>query len=117
MADARRIEKIEILIREVIAGILARELQFAEGTLVTVTRIEASQDLYYARVFISVLGSGANAEAEALAELKRSTGLVQRGLNRRLRMRPVPKIRFAIDQSEKRRERIEKLLGENGGGS
>ena len=114
MADARRIEKIQILCREVIAEILARALQFPEGVMVTVTRVEVSGDLYYARVFVSVLARDPGAEKLVLSELTRSVGEIQRELNRRLRMRPVPRITFEIDQNEKRRERIEKLLGKPG---
>lgn len=112
MANSRRIEKINILMREVIAGILVRNFQFAEGVLVTVTRVAASDDLQYAAVLVSILAPDADAEKNALAELARAVGSVQRELNRRLRMRPVPKITFAVDEEEKRRERIEKLLSE-----
>lgn len=112
MAAARRIERAQTLIREVAAAVLARELALPEGVLVTVTRVAASDDLYYATVFVSVLGPDESAEAAALDELRQVTGLVQRALNRKLRMRPVPRITFAIDQDEKRRERIEKLLSE-----
>ena len=109
MASARRIEKISILLREVIAAILERDVSFPPGILVTVTRVEATPDLYYATAYVTVLGSG-EAEGEALGQLKRETAAVQRALNRKLRMRPVPRISFAIDQAEKRRERVEKLL-------
>ena len=112
MADARRVEKVNVLIREVIAGIIAREVSFPEGTLVTVTRVAASHDLYYATVFVSVLGGGAEAAVLAFTELEKETGAVQHLLNRALRMRPVPKITFAIDVEEKRRERVERILGE-----
>ncbi len=110
MANARRIEKIQILCREIIAEILERELQFPESALVTVTRVETSEDLYYARVFVSVFSPDLEDEKAILGELLRSTPRIQHELNRRLRMRPVPKIAFEIDQDEKRRERIEKLL-------
>jgi len=113
VADPRRVEKVNVLIREVVAGILAREVQFPEGALVTVTRVSASHDLYYATVFVSILGGGEEAEALAFAELQKQVGSVQRLLNRALRMRPVPKITFAADIDEKRRERVEKLLGEH----
>lgn len=112
MADPRRIEKVNVLIREVIAAILMREIQPLEGTLITVTRVAVSHDLYYATVFISVLGGDATIEDATFEELKKRTGTVQHHLNRALRMRPVPKITFAIDIDEQRRERVEKLLGE-----
>lgn len=112
MAAARRIERAQALIREVIAAILARELTFPEGAMVTVTRVVASEDLYYATVFVSVLGPDKATEQTAFSELQHATAPVQRALNQKLRMRPVPKITFAVDQGEQRRERIEKLLGE-----
>lgn len=112
MATARRVEKVNILLREVIAAILERDVSFSPGVLVTVTRVAATEDLYYATVYVSVLGPAA-AEREALDQLIRETAAVQHALNRKLRMRPVPRITFAIDQQEKRRERIEKLLSNN----
>lgn len=112
MAAERRVEKVTNLLREVSANILARELSSPDGALVTVTRVTVSEDLYYATIFFSVLGGEPDAESAVLAELTRATGRVQHELNRRLRMRPVPRITFALDQQEKRRERIEKLLGE-----
>ncbi len=111
MASARRIEKINILLREVIAANLERDVPFPPGVLVTVTRVEATNDLYYAAAYISVLGPE-HTEGEVLEQLRRETAAVQRTLNRTLRMRPVPRISFAVDQGEKRRERIEKLLSE-----
>ena len=112
MASPRRIEQVENLLREVIAEIVARDVPFAEGTLVTITRVETSDDLYYGRVFVSILAPSQDAESTAFAELMKSTSAIQHALNRKLRMRPVPRITFAIDEQEKRRERIEKLLAD-----
>ena len=114
MASERRIEKIENLLREMTAEIIARDFAFPEGTLVTVTRTSVSEDLFHATIFISVLASDLAAEAAVLGELTRAAGSVQHALNRKLRMRPVPRITFGIDKEEKRRERIEKLRGEGG---
>jgi ribosome-binding factor A len=113
VASERRIEKINTLLREVIAGILARELQPAADVMVTVTRVAASPDLHYATVFVSALGAAD--ERAVLADLSRAAGTIQRGLNRAVRMRPVPKITFAIDEQEKRRERIERILSDSEG--
>lgn len=114
MADPRRVEKVNILLGEMIADLLSRLLQFPEGVLVTVTRVAASPDLHSANVFVSVLAGAGNEAAEpaVLQELRHAARLIQVELNRRLRMRPVPRIRFAIDAGEKRRERVEQLLNE-----
>ena len=112
MASARRIEKIQNLIREVIAGIMNRELAFPAGTLVTVTRVRVSEDLFYGTVLVTILAGSPEGERAALGQLKDATGALQHALNRTLRMRPVPRIAFAVDQNEKQRERIEKLLNQ-----
>lgn len=117
MTSSRRIEKINILMREVISEILLREVQFPAGVLVTVTRIAATENLRHAKVFVSVLGNDDAVEKIALAELERLAGAIQYELNRKLRMRPVPRITFEIDTEEKRRERVEKLLSEDEGAS
>jgi ribosome-binding factor A len=114
MASARRIEQLSNLIREIVAGILVENFTPPVGALVTVIRAVISDDLQYARIFVSVLGGGEDAEATALGELTRRSGAIQRRLNQKLRMRPVPKITFSIDTAEKKRERVEKLLGEGG---
>jgi ribosome-binding factor A len=36
--------------------------------------------------------------------------IIQQSLNRRLRMRPVPRIRFTLDEEELRREKVERSL-------
>lgn len=110
MASALRLERINVLLREVVANTIERELQFPEDILVTVTRTQLSEDVHYATIFISVLGGGATSESDAIVELNRTIGSIQHEVNRKLRMRPVPRISFAIDSEEKRRERVEELL-------
>ena len=114
MASGRRVEQVENLLREVVAGILLRDFPFPAGTMVTVPRATVSDDLFHATIYISILGENAAGERQTFEELTRSAGDIQFTLNRKLRMRPVPRITFAMDQDEKRRERIEKLLGEKG---
>ncbi len=108
MAALRRIERINQVIREEVTKILDRELEFPEGALVTVTRVSASPDARHASVFFSVLGA---APGDALAILEKNVYHIQQMVNRRLRMRPVPKIRFIIDEGERRREQVERSLG------
>ena len=109
MASLRRIEKLNILLQEEVAKILEEEVEFPEGNLVTVTRASISDDVYYGTVFISILGKNSQ---KFLEKLEKNTRHIQQLLNRRLRIRPVPKIRFAIDEGELKREIVEKSLAE-----
>lgn len=106
----RRIEKVNELLKEVIANIILREVQFPAGTMATLTRVSVSPDLHYADVFVTIFAGDREVQQEALLLLKKSTREIQRQLNRKLRMRPVPRILFLVDEEEKRRERIEELL-------
>ena len=107
MASPRRIERLSELFREQIAGIIDREVEFAEGAFVTVTRVEISPDARHANVYITVLGVE---RRDALAILEQNVYHIQQIINRTMRMRPVPKIRFAIDEAEERREKVEESL-------
>ncbi|MBI3421302.1 MAG: 30S ribosome-binding factor RbfA [Candidatus Sungbacteria bacterium] len=107
MASERRIEQLSILLKEEIAKIVDRELEFPEGGMVTLTRVVVSRDARYATVFFSVLGT----EESVVADLfGKNIYRIQQLLNRAVRMRPVPQIRFAPDQEEARREGVEASL-------
>lgn len=96
-----------MLLRDELGKIIDREIEFPEGSLVTITRVHTSSDLRYATVFLSVMNADENNILEIIAK---NIYTIQQDLNRKLRMRPVPKIRFAIDEEEVRRQRVEKSL-------
>ncbi len=115
MASELRIEKLKNLLREQVSGILDREVDFLADTIVTITKVSISPDVHYAVVFISILSKEPK---NALEILQKNVYNIQQKLNRKVRMRPVPKIRFAIDEGEMEREKVEKSLAElkrNGG--
>lgn len=98
-----------MLMRDELGKIIDREMEFPENALVTLTRVVTSSDLRYATVFISVLNGNTNRIQEML---QKNVHHIQQQLNRILRMRPVPRIRFAIDEEEIRRETIERALAQ-----
>lgn len=106
----RRVERVNELLKEVISNLMHRSIQFPDETLITITRVVTSPDLHYARAMVTVYAANGNREKEALALLHKTAPIIQRALNKKLRMRPVPKISFLLDDAEGRRERVEKLL-------
>ncbi len=110
MASERRREQIKLLIKEELSKILDRGFEFPAGCLVTITRVVMSDDSQYATIFISILGA---VEAkEVIKILRKGIYDIQQSLNRKLRMRPIPKIRFAVDEDEVRREGFERSLAQ-----
>lgn len=110
MASSLRIEKLNILLKDILAKIIDREIEFPENTIVTITRVTVASSVHYATVFISILGGSVN--SEVLEILRKNVYNIQQQLNKKVSMRPVPKIKFAIDEEEIRRETIEKSLAE-----
>lgn len=102
-----RITKLNAHLRDVVAEIIAREVDF-RGLLVTVVRADVSPTLEHATIFVSCLPE--NQGHNALEELEYAIGDIQRILNNRLRMRPVPKLVFKIDTTEARAAHVEKLI-------
>ena len=107
MPKIPRGEKLNMLLRDELGKIIDRDIEFAEGTLVTITRVVTSSDIRYATVMLSVLNGS---DSNVLELLAKNIYSIQQRLNRVLRMRPVPKIRFAIDEEELRRESVEQSL-------
>ena len=107
VASPRRIEKINNLLQEEIAKILTEETEIPEGNLITVTKAFTSKDAHYATILISILGKD---PGQSLENIEKSTYHIQQQLNRRLKMRPVPRIKFIVDRGGLEREKIERTL-------
>ncbi len=105
-----RPERVAQLMKREIAAIVARELRDPRlSTLVSVTDVEVTQDLSFARVFVSVLEGGMDRE-QALRGLAHAAGFVRHQLAPRLGLREVPELRFVLDTSIERGARVEELL-------
>jgi len=93
-----------------IAGILARELRDPRvSSMVSVTDVEVTKDLSFARVFVSLLAEGEERE-RTLVALQRAAGFVRHQLAPRLGLREVPDLRFVHDASIERGARVEEIL-------
>ena len=107
MPTERRREQIEQLLREEISRVLVRDLEFPKGTMVTVTHIAMSRDGHYAHAYVTLLGTDPKG---ALAMLRKNIYHIQKTINRKMQIRPVPKISFKIDEEEYNRERVERSI-------
>lgn len=107
---SNRLLRINSLIKEELAKIFLKEVDFPIGVLVTITRVKASVDLANIGVYISVFPSRKSAEIFKI--LNRAIYDIQKTLNRKLRMRPVPKIRFVKEEQIEEAVKIEGILEE-----
>jgi len=104
----KRIEQINDLLREELGKILLKEVDFSKDILVTLTRVDVSPNLQQAKVYVSVLPEGKL--KEIIRILDSQIYDIQQILNKRLKMRPVPRIDFVEESSTVEAERIEVIL-------
>jgi len=107
---ARR-QKVEEAIKHEVSQIIQRELNDPGVGFATVTRVEVSQDLKYAKIFVSVLGEKKQV-TKTFDALGRAKGFIRKLLAQRLRMRFVPEISFKEDRSSEYSVHISKIIDE-----
>ena len=109
MGSSRRSERVGGQLREEISRAVQRIVKDPRIHGVTVTDVELSSDLRYARVYYSVIGEDPRRE-EAQEGLQSARGVIKREVGRNLQLRYVPDIDFFFDDSLGNAEQIEGLL-------
>ena len=105
---SQRVDQLNALVQQHVAGILEREMEWPKGVLVTVTRALVADDAESAKIFLSVWPYD---QGEAMVrEVEHKIADIQQVLNRTLVMKFVPKIRFELDESEEKAKSIMQLL-------
>lgn len=110
MPDDRphRNERIAELLRREVGRFINEMVPTPEGTLVTVSRVVPSANHQHADVFVTIFPFE---RAEVVfEELEKHVAEVQHRINKELKMRPVPKIQFVLDESEERARNILDIL-------
>jgi len=103
-----RIEQINNLMQKVLAEIIEKDFCPSPGSLVSLTRVECSGNLQEAKVYISVIPD--QKRDYIVAGLERGARFFQEKLNKKLRMRPVPKIIFVGDDKPELAQEVEIIL-------
>jgi ribosome-binding factor A len=123
-----RAQRIADQIQREIAVLIQLEVSDPRVGMVSVTGVDVSNDLAYAKVYITVLNSLAGDEkinADTLSEpgaldqleieenlkaLKKASGFLRTLLAKRLRLRVVPKLQFYYDSSIEQGQRLSDLI-------
>lgn len=108
--DKNRIPQVNELIKQELGNIVLKEVEFPKDTLVTITRVQTSSNLIQAKIYISVMPE--NQLPKVLQILNNQIFDLQQIINKRLKMRPIPKIKFVEEKETRKAEKIEKLLEE-----
>jgi ribosome-binding factor A len=96
---ARRIERINSLIRQEISDMLLRELKDPRlDNFISILRVDTAADLSTAKVYVSFYGSE-ESKKETMAALDSASRFIRNELMKRIRIRTIPDIIFQEDNS------------------
>lgn len=93
-----RADRVKKVLRIEISRILQEDLKDPRIGFVTVTRIDLTGDLRYAKVYFSILGDAANQES-SVEGIESALGYIRRLVGERLKLKYVPELSFKFDRS------------------
>lgn len=94
-----RSKRVAQELQKEIAVILQREVKNPQIGMVTVSGVEVSRDLAYAKIFVTFLFDDQGAIDSGLKSLRESTGYIRTLVGKAMRLRIVPELRFEYDRS------------------
>lgn len=110
--SGRRIERINSLLKEVVSDVIRKEVKNPHlPELITITHVEVTKDLRYAKVYVSVLGSEAE-KTTAIETLQSASGFIGVHASKQVVMRYFPELTFILDDSLDQQIRIDQLVSE-----
>lgn len=106
-----RLGRIEEEYKKELSQIISYELKNPNVTgLISVTKVKVTNDLKYARIYVSILNS--KDVKQTLSGLKKSAGFVRSELAKRVNLRNTPELVFELDDSLEYGARIDTILKE-----
>src|SRR5579872_2376645 len=104
-----RLERVRELLKREISEVIRRELPFSEAGVVNVNDLEVASNLQNATVYIGVLGNAAQ-KKKALELLEKSRTRIQGLVGKNIVLKYTPRLRFILDESVERGNRVLKIL-------
>ena len=106
-----RLGRIDEELKKEISNIINYELQNPKITgLISVTKVKITQNLKYAKVYVSILNS--KNVNETFANLKKSSGFIRTEIAKRINLRITPELVFVLDDSMEYGAKIDQILRE-----
>lgn len=107
---AYKMDKLNVSILKYVSDIIQFEVKSSEIGFVTVTGVEVTKDLSYAKIYVSFLGvTNTTKNMEALERVK---GFIRSSLAKKLTTYKVPSLIFVLDTSFEKGQHIEDIIKE-----
>ena len=110
MKKTRRTSRVGENVRDALAQVLRTDLRGVDLGWTSISEVEVSPDLHYARVYMT--GLKEEDTKQVVEELRRVAGQVRHHLGKRIHLRYTPELDFRYDETAMRALRVETLLRE-----
>src|SRR5271157_3280353 len=105
-----RVERLNSFLRQEISDIVQRYVKDPRlGTFVSVTAVEISKDMRYAKVFISRYGTDLE-KADTIKALESASGYIRHELGERMKTRRIPELNFRLDNTIEKAAKVMKII-------
>ena len=108
MRKTRRTSKVGEVVRDALVEVFRSDLKGATLGLASITSVDVSPDLHFARVYIS--GLKEDETKETVKQLQELRGRIRGFLGKRIHLRYTPELDFKFDETTMRAGRIEEIL-------
>jgi ribosome-binding factor A len=110
--DFPRSRRVADEIQRELAEIIRLELKDPRIGLITITGVEVTNDLEHAKIFVTSLTTqpAETGHEEVLRALRRAAGFLRSQLAHRMKLRMVPQLTFAYDESVERGMHLSQLI-------
>jgi len=105
-----RTDRVGQQIQKEIAVILMREVKDPRLSMTTVSAVEVTRDLAYAKVFVTFFTNEQSEIEESVKILNEAAGFIRSLLAKQLRARIMPQLRFVYDKSMAEGVRMSSLV-------
>jgi ribosome-binding factor A len=110
MRKTRRTSRVGESVRDALVDVFRHEIKDLDLGLLSITGVEVSPDMHFARVFVS--GLDEKQTQDIVRELQQRKGFIRSQLGKRVRLRSTPELDFKFDETTLRAGRIEDLLAD-----
>jgi ribosome-binding factor A len=107
----RRLERVRELLKREVGETIRRELPVNEAGLISVNDVSVSADLQHATIYVSILG-GTEQQKRGVVLLQERRKLIQAAIARSVILKYTPQLRFVVDDSIARGNRVLQILNE-----
>ena len=108
MANNVKIERLNHAFQEEISMILMTEVKNEDIKFVTITGVETTNDLSFAKVYFTVLDN--DKKESTLEALNKASSFIRGELSKRVEIRHTPELKFIYDNSIEYGNHIESII-------